>query len=379
MSDKTEGRRTPLYDLHVSAGARMVDFGGWEMPVQYGGIISEHTAVREAAGAFDVSHMGRLMVSGADAEAFLQYAGTNDVTRLEDGQAQYSLLCNRDGGVRDDVLIYRLSETEYLVVVNASNREKILSWFDELGQELSGSAGGPRNVAITDRTIETVMIGVQGPKAVEMMDPLTQGAAGQLGYYRARPVTLFGGEGLISRTGYTGEDGFEVILDIDPGRRLWQHLKELAGDGALALAGLGARDTLRLEAGLPLYGNELDETINPIEAGLSRLVKLSKGGFVGRDALSGIAASGASRRLIGLIVEDGAIARQGSRVEARGVDAGEVTSGSFAPTVGGSISMALLNSGVAGDAGLQVVVRGQPHACRVVDLPFLERRKRKQT
>jgi aminomethyltransferase len=378
MNDKKNGKRTALYELHVAAGAKMIDFGGWEMPVQYEGIISEHNSVRESAGAFDVSHMGRLSVSGGNAEAFLQYVATNDVARLEIGQAQYSLLCNREGGVKDDVLIYRLADERFLVVVNASNREAVLSWFDEVRKELAQKRGRPLDLGVDDRTLETVMIGVQGPGAMELLQPLTAVSLEQLKYYRAQSGEVAGGEALVSRTGYTGEDGFEVILEAEAGRQLWERLSDQRASGTLALAGLGARDTLRLEAGMPLYGHELTEQINPIEVGLSRVVRLDKGDFVGREALAAVAADGPARRLVGLVVEDGAMARQGTAVEVDGAQVGEVTSGSFSPTLGASIAMALVESSVPADAPLQVVVRGQPHPCRVADLPFFHRRRRAQ-
>lgn len=310
----SELKRTPLHDLHLAAGARMVEFGGWTMPVQYAGIIAEHLKVREAAGAFDLSHMGRVYVSGRGAGAILQVLTTNDVLALDVGRAQYSLICNRDGGVRDDVLVTRLGEQDYLLVVNAANREKVLAWMDEV----AAADGGAGDFSVADRTFETVMVGVQGPRSAALLRPLTGFDLEGLAYYHAAETTVGGAPAVVSRTGYTGEDGFEVILEAPAGLELWRSLEALASSGELALAGLGARDTLRLEAGMPLYGHELDESTNPLEAGLKRFVRLEKPDFVGREALAEVAETGPRRRLVGLEVPDRAIARQGMPVQAGG-------------------------------------------------------------
>lgn len=376
MSEEGELRRTPLYDLHLEAGAKMVEFGGWLMPVQYAGIIAEHREVRETAGIFDLSHMGRLFVRGIDAVPFLQALATNDVTRLALGQVQYSLICNRQGGVQDDILVYRVGEAEYLLVVNASNRLKVLGWMDEVKAGLRERAGSA-DVSIQDRTLETVMIGVQGPSSVALLQPLTDLPLEGLRYYHVAPGRVMSAEGLVSRTGYTGEDGFEVILPAEAGLRLWQQLARVAATDAAALAGLGARDTLRLEAGMPLYGHELEETINPFEAGLERFVHLEKPELVGREALLEVAASGPRRRLVGLEVLDRAIARQGTPLMVGGEEVGAVTSGSYSPTLDLSIAMALIGSEVAGTRPpVEVVIRDTAHPARIVDLPFYRRRRK---
>lgn len=381
---ESELKRTPLYDLHVAAGAKMVEFGGWMMPVQYSGIIAEHKKVREAVGVFDLSHMGRVYVGGRDAERFVQMLATNDASKLAVGQVQYSLICNLDGGIRDDILVYRLGDGEYLLVVNASNRTKVLGWMDELlggvGPAEGAQVGAPlqkAGVAITDRTLETVMVGIQGPASASILQPLTDLPLESLRYYRGAPGKVMGAEGYLSRTGYTGEDGFEVILPIEAGRRLWQRLEKDAAAAGGGLAGLGARDTLRLEAGMPLYGHELGEGTNPFEAGLDRYVELGKPELVGRDALRRVAAAGPARRLVGLEVTDRAIARQGTPVMAGGAEAGAVTSGSFSPTLDRSIAMALVAAGVAATRpSLEVSVRGASHPAVVVELPFYKRKRK---
>lgn len=376
MSVESELRRTPLYDLHLAAGAKMVEFGGWLMPVQYAGIIAEHKKVREAAGIFDLSHMGRVYVGGGDAERFLQMLATNDLSRLAVGQVQYSLICNREGGVRDDILAYRLGDGEYMLVVNASNRPKILGWMDEVLSDLRSRARSVQ-VTITDRTLETAMVGVQGPSSMALLQPLTDLPLAGIGYYHGAPARVIGVEGYISRTGYTGEDGFEVILPGGASRQLWQRLEQAASAVGGALCGLGARDTLRLEAGMPLYGHELEEGVNPFEVGLDRYVHPDKPELVGRDALRRIAATGPRRRLVGLEVTDRAIARQGTPVVAGGGEVGRVTSGSFSPTLDRSIAMALVTPEVASERPpLEVSVRGAAHPASIVNLPFYRRRRK---
>lgn len=374
MSDGENLRRTALCDLHLRAGAKMIGFGGWEMPVQYAGIVAEHRKVRESAGVFDVSHMGRLFLSGRDAGDFLQFTATNDVRSLSPGQALYTLVCNQDGGVRDDMLISRIGD-EYLMVPNASNHEKIVGWIGEL---LANFRGGGAQVVLADRTADTVMIAVQGPRAQEILQPYVEIDLNGVRFFRLGRTRVMGADGIVSRTGYTGEDGFEVILPNDAGIALWSRFVEVAASGTIALAGLGARDTLRLESGLPLYGHELSEEINPVEAGLARFVRDGEGDFVGREALVRIARAGSERRLVGLEIADGAIARQGTVVQSNGADVGLVSSGTFSPTLERSIAMAFVASEVANSRPpISVIVRGNTHPSQVVDLPFFHRRKRK--
>ncbi|HEX2988781.1 MAG TPA: glycine cleavage system aminomethyltransferase GcvT [Chloroflexota bacterium] len=377
MMDDGTLSRTPLYDLHVAAGAKMVEFGGWLMPVQYSGIIEEHRKVRSTVGLFDLSHMGRISVSGPDCAQYLQALATNDLGKLEPGKVQYSLICNRSGGVRDDILVYCLGKSEYLLVVNASNRQKVLGWMGEIKEGLKEQKGSA-DVDIEDQTVETVMVGLQGPLSQQTLQPLTSLLLDPVRYYRSSLGTVMGVEGLISRTGYTGEDGFEIIVPADAGSALWEELARAVAARNGVLAGLGARDTLRLEAGMPLYGHELDETINPFEVRLDRYVHLEKSEMVGREALQEVASSGPKRCLIGLEVSDRAIARQGTPVMLDGVEVGRVTSGSYSPTLDLSIAMALVRSDVAAARpSLCVSVRGGSHEAHVVDMPFYRRAKSK--
>jgi aminomethyltransferase len=353
--------RTPLYDWHVSHGARMVDFAGWDMPVQYTSIRDEHTAVRTAAGAFDISHMGRLSFGGADALALIQQVTTNNAATMKDFQARYSLVCNEQGGVQDDVLVYRWPYG-WAMVVNASNREKIVTW---LGQHK-----GARDVQIMDQTTGTCMVAVQGLRALELCHGLTEADAGGLAYYHATP-TRFRGKGcVVSRTGYTGEDGLEVMVGAAQATELWE---EIIRRGAKP-CGLGARDTLRLEAGMPLYGHELTEETDPFQAGLAWAVKMEKGDFIGREALARRRADPGLRRRVGLELEGKRIAREGALILHEGREVGKVTSGTFAPTLERSIAMAYLDPGLttAGTA-CAVDVRGKPEPARVVPLPFYRR------
>ena len=355
--------RTPLYDCHVAHGARMVDFAGWDMPVQYSSIIDEHTAVRNSAGLFDISHMGRLSFAGPDALALIQVVFTNNAATLKDGQVRYGLVCNAAGGIRDDVLVYRWPDG-YAMVVNASNRPKIVSWLTE--------HKGDRSVEVSDRTLETVMIAVQGPRALELSRGLTPADAGQLSYYHATPTTYRGQPCVVSRTGYTGEDGLEFMVGAGQGTELWQ---ELIGRGAKP-CGLGARDTLRLEAAMPLYGHELTEEIDPLQAGLGWAVKMDKGDFIGRQALERCRQDKTRRQRVGLELDGKRIAREGAAVLLDDKEIGGVTSGTFSPTLEKAIAMAYVAPSYSAIGTVcEVDVRGKPAAARVVSLPFYRRPK----
>jgi aminomethyltransferase len=341
----------------------MVDFAGWDMPVQYTSIVEEHQAVRSAAGLFDISHMGRLSFAGPDSLALIQAVYTNNAATLKDGQARYGLVCNAHGGIRDDVLVYRWPYG-YAMVVNASNRQKIVGWMAE------HKAG--RNVEVSDRTADTCMVAVQGPQAVALCRGLTAADAGQLRYYYAAPTTFQGQPCIVSRTGYTGEDGLEFMVGAAQGVALWE---ELVRHGAKP-CGLGARDTLRLEAAMPLYGHELSEDIDPFQAGLDWAVKLDKGEFIGREALLRRRQDPALRRRVGLEVEGKRIAREGAAVLRDGREVGRVTSGTFAPTVNKALAMAYVEpDATAAGTALEVDVRGKPAAARVAPLPFYRRAK----
>jgi aminomethyltransferase len=355
--------RTPLYDWHVSHGARMVEFGGWDMPVQYTSIVEEHTTVRTAAGIFDISHMGRLSFGGPDALDLIQHVITNNAATMKDMQARYALVCNTGGGIRDDVLVYRWPYG-WAMVVNASNREKIVGWLAE--------HKGARNVQIMDQTTSTCMIAVQGPKAVQLCDGMFAADAGQLAYYHAMPTQYRGKGCVVSRTGYTGEDGLEIMTSAVQAVELWE---DLLARGAKP-SGLGARDTLRLEAAMPLYGHELNEDINPFQAGLAWAVKLDKGEFIGRDALLRRREDPALHRRVGLEVEGKRPAREGAKVLCEGKEIGQVTSGTLTPTLNKAVAMAYVDPAcTAPGTACEVDIRGKPASARVVTLPFYGRPK----
>lgn len=357
--------KTSLIDWHRAHQARLVEFAGWEMPIQYTTIIEEHHAVRSQAGLFDISHMGRLYIRGADAEVFLNLVVTIDVSRLSPGRIRYALATNEQGGVRDDVLVYRL-ENEFLVVVNASNREKIVEFWNFQSQKFS-------DVQIDDKTLVTSMIAVQGPKAVDIIRQDFPHAA-DLRYYHSVQESGQGGDFLISRTGYTGEDGFEFIGSPDEINAIWSYLYE-QNQPTLQACGLGCRDTLRLEAGMPLYGHELSETIDPLSAGLKFAVSLTKESFLGKDQMTSISEAGLEKQRVGLELEGRRIAREGATVETPdGHTIGEVTSGTFSPTLDKSIAMAYvpLESGAIGTK-LLINIRGKTHPAIVTSLPFYQR------
>jgi aminomethyltransferase len=355
--------RTPLYDWHMAHGARMVDFAGWDMPVQYTSIIDEHTAVRTAAGLFDISHMGRLSFGGPDALALIQKVYTNNAAAMKDMQVRYGLVCNDQGGIRDDVLVYRWPYG-WAMVVNASNREKILGWLAE-------SKGG-LNVDIRDQTTDTCMIAVQGPKAVALCQGLTEADGGKLSYYHAAPTRYQGKQCVISRTGYTGEDGIEIMIGKDMAAPVWE---DLVRRGAKP-CGLGARDTLRLEAAMPLYGHELSEEIDPFQAGLDWAVKMDKGDFRGREALVRRRADVKLPKRVGLELPGKRIAREGAKVRAGANEIGHVTSGTFSPTLNKTIAMAYVDpSFTARGTAVSVDIRGKDENARIVPLPFYKRAK----
>jgi aminomethyltransferase len=352
--------RTALYQWHVDHKARMVPFGGWDMPVQYAGIAPEHKAVRGAAGLFDISHMARVDVRGPGALALLEKVFTNSVASMKDGQVRYGLVCKEDGGVLDDVLVYRWDDG-FMAVINASNRGKVLAWLEPLRT-------GPA-VQIHDRTLETTMIAVQGPHSVELVRGLFPTDVSGLKYYFATRTKYRDSPCVVSRTGYTGEDGFEVIVPNALGLPLWG---ELTSRGA-APCGLGARDTLRLEAAMPLYGHELNESIDPIRAGLGWAVKLEKGDFIGRAALQAAATDGSKPVRVGLEIDGKRAAREGCAItDAGGSAVGTVTSGSLCPWLDRSLAMGYVEPRVA---AVGADVRGSKLLASVVPLPFYRRKK----
>lgn len=343
----------------------MVDFAGWDMPVQYTSIVQEHHAVRTGAGLFDISHMGRLVFSGPEADVFLDRLLTNDVASIEVGRVRYALVCDQSGGILDDVLVYRFQE-DYLLVVNASNRLKILEWIE--------THQNGHDVTVTDRTIDWAMLAVQGPRAVELVGPLADVPVADLGYYRCASAIVMGHESRVSRTGYTGEDGVELMVPAEVGLEVWQRLMETGAAVGLVAAGLGCRDTLRLEAAMPLYGHELSEDIDPYTAGLAFAVKPDAAGFIGREAVLELRDQTSRRRRIGLRLEGRRIAREGAAVFSENRRVGEVTSGTFSPTLEESIAMAYVDEGVADEGtALAVDIRGHRVDATIVTLPFYKR------
>ena len=376
--------KTPLYDLHIKYGAKIVDFHGWKMPLQYSGIIEEHINTRHNVSIFDVSHMGRFEVTGTEAFHVLQMLATNDISILDDNQALYSPICRNDGGIIDDLIIYRINSARYLVVVNASNRIKDFRWI---------SSHSKSAAVITDISDDTVLLAVQGPLALNVIEQVFP----KLNLARLKPfdliITSISAQGetdhdhaseegkedmqntknelLISRTGYTGEDGFELLFDSSL-TSIWEKLLQKGSPYNVKPAGLGARDTLRLEAGLMLYGNEMDETTTPFEVPLKWTVKLEKADFVGRQALSD---RPISKKLVGFEVLERRIARHGSRVQINGKVAGRVTSGSYSPTLKKSIGMCFVSPSVSSAQEIEIDIGGKIYRSKITPSTRFYKRK----
>ena len=374
MTMTTELLRTPLHDWHVKHGGRMVDFAGWSMPVQYTSIAEEHKATRSAVGVFDISHMGRLQFGGPNVTQFLDSVVTRRVTDLKPNQIRYGLVCNEEGGILDDVLIYGGTSDgahPYSMVVNASNREKIVAWLNE---HAVGSG-----VSILDNTTHTAMIAVQGPKVIDLAQELFETAAPivDMRYYTYARGYWVGNALMVSRTGYTGEDGVEIICDASRAAELWECVVDHAAIAGGMAAGLGARDTLRLEAAMPLYGHELSETINPIQAGLNFAVNLGARKFIGSDALERFAADKSQPVRIGLQCDGKRVPRQGCPVLHNNKIVGEVTSGTYSLTLNRPIAMAYVQpSASAIGTQLTTDIRGTHHPAVVVPIPFYQREKK---
>jgi aminomethyltransferase len=361
-------RHTPLHAVHVAAGARMVPFGGWDMPVQYTGIIEEHRAVRTRAGLFDVSHMGEAEMTGPGAVSLVQRLVTNDLSRIAVGQAMYTPMCTPEAGIIDDLLVYRLEEHRLMLVVNAANTDADLAWI---------RSHLPRDAALVDRSAETALLALQGPRAAAILARVTRVPVDLIKYYWFRDgVDVAGRRALVSRTGYTGEDGFELYVAAEDAAPTWEALLEAGRRDGLVPAGLGARDTLRLEAGLLLHGNDMDQTTTPLEVGLGWTVKLQKGDFVGADVLRRQKAEGTTRRLAGFVVDDRAIARHGFPIVLDGRHAGHVTSGTFGPTVEKNIGLGFVPAAHATPGQrLAIEIRGRAVTAGVVKTPFYSRPK----
>ncbi|MEV8457015.1 glycine cleavage system aminomethyltransferase GcvT [Streptomyces sp. NPDC052095] len=369
----TAPRLTALDALHRSLGATMTDFAGWDMPLRYASERDEHNAVRTRAGLFDLSHMGEITVTGAGAAAFLNFALVGNIGTIAVGRARYTMICAEDGGILDDLIVYRLGETEYMVVANAGNAQIVLD-------ALTGRAEG-FDAEVRDDRDAYALIAVQGPESPAILASVTDADLDGLKYYAGLPGTVAGVPALIARTGYTGEDGFELFVAPADAEQLWKALTEAGASRGLVPCGLSCRDTLRLEAGMPLYGHELTTGLTPFDAGLGRVVKFEKeGDFVGREALeaaAGRAEAAPPRKLVGLVAEGRRVPRAGFPVTVGGEVVGEVTSGAPSPTLGKPIAMAYVDAAHAapGSEGVAVDIRGSHEPYEVVALPFYKRRK----
>lgn len=358
--------KTPLYSAHVAQKAKMIPFGGWLMPVSYESVLSEHKAVRETCGIFDVSHMGEIRVKGTDAQKFLQWITINDVTRLKSGAGQYSALLNDNGGMIDDLIVYRLGDDEFFICVNASNRDKDFQWI--LGKSKNF------NVTVSNESDDWAQIAVQGPNSSEVLRSIL--AAEYEAGFRGLPYThimnikLFGTPSLIARTGYTGEHGYEIYLPKAVAEQTWMALLEQSSKYGVRPIGLGARDTLRLEACYLLYGNDMNDHVSPLEAGIAWATKLDKGDFIGRGALLAAKAAGLKRHMVAFKMIDDGIPRHGMNVFVKDAPAGEITSGSVLPTVGGAGGLALVATTLKEGDEFFVDIRGTKKRAQVVKRPL---------
>jgi len=360
-------KHTPLNAVHRQMGAKMVPFGGWDMPVQYRGILEEHKAVRSAAGIFDVSHMGEVEFRGPAALEALQHLTSNDASRLSVGQVQYSALTTEAGTFVDDLTVYKFADDRYLVTVNASNIDKDFAWMREHTQG---------NVEVRNLSDETALIAIQGPRAVEILQKLTPLNLSGIKYYWFAQGTVLGRDAVVSRTGYTGEDGFEVYLQPQHAAGLWNTLLELGTPLGLLPCGLGARDTLRLEAKMALYGNDIDDRHTVLEADLGWILKLEKGEFIGKTPLAGQKAEGIRRKLVGFEMIGRGIARSHYPIVKNGQPIGEVTSGSPAPWLQKNIGLGYVAVGhSAVGTEFEVMIRDNPVAAKVVPTPFYKRKR----
>ena len=361
--DDTALRQTPLHEEHEALDARMVPFAGYAMPVQYPtGMVKEHQAVRNDAGLFDVSHMGEFEIRGPEALDLIQHLLTNDASKLSVGQAQYTVLCKPDGGALDDGLVYRFDDS-YMVVVNAANLEKDRAWFEKEAEDF--------DVEFADRSGEIALLALQGPKAQTVLAPLTDTDLDEIEFYRFAEGAVAGVDGVIARTGYTGEDGFELYVPAGEAPTVWQALLRSGTEHNLLPAGLGARDSLRLEVGYILYGNDLDEEHTPLEAGLGWVVKLDKGDFIGRDALARQKEEGVDQKLVGFVLQERGFPRQGYEIRHDGETVGEVTSGVLSHSLGQGIGLGYVPT-AASEPGteLEIVIRGTAVPAVVQKPPF---------
>lgn len=359
-------KRTAFYDVHAGLGGKIVEFAGYEMPVQYTGIVEEHQRVRTHVGLFDVSHMGEVEIRGRDALAFLQKITVNDVAKLAPGRVQYSAMCYEDGGIVDDLLVYHMGD-HYLTVINASNTAKDIAWMRK---------NLPGDVELKDVSDATSLLAVQGPQSKATLQKITDAALDPLEYYHWIRGKVAGQEMIISRTGYTGELGYELYFPSDRalGERIWGAIMEAGKEFGIGPTGLGARDTLRLEMGFCLYGNDIDQTTHPLEAGLGWITKQDKGPFNGREVLLRAKAEGLKRRLVGFVLDEKGFPRHGYPISAAGRPVGTVTSGTFSPTLEKGIGMGYVPPELAKPgSSIQIVIRNTPVPATVVTLPFIKK------
>ncbi|NYB75779.1 glycine cleavage system aminomethyltransferase GcvT [Sedimentibacter hydroxybenzoicus DSM 7310] len=363
-------KQTPLYENHLELKGKIIDFGGWALPVEYTGILAEHEAVRTKAGLFDVSHMGEITVKGQDAEKYIQAVVTNDITVLTDNQIVYTTMCYTDGGVVDDLLVYKHNNEDYLLVVNASNTDKDYEWFKE--NEFG-------NVTVENVSEKYAQLALQGPNAQDILQKLVTEDLNKIEFYHFLDNIDVGGmKTLVSRTGYTGEDGFELYFASEDGPKMWKLLLEAGKEEGLVPAGLGARDTLRFEACLPLYGHEIDRDITPLEAGLGFCVKLAKDNFIGKESLAEQKAAGLKRKLVGFEMVDRGIPRSHYEVYADGNKVGYVTTGSFSPTLKKNIGLALIETAYAKEGTeIEIAVRNRNLKAVVIKKPFYTKKYKK--
>lgn len=360
-------QHTPLHDAHKALGAKLVDFAGWEMPIHYSGVVDEYHAVRRAAGLFDVSHMGRLALSGSGALAFLQRAATNDASRLAVGDSHYSMVCNPQGGIKDDIFVYRLKPDAFLLCVNASNREKLVAWLQE-------QAAGAASVRLADRSAELAQLALQGPASTSILASLDVPGLADLKPRRCLETSLLGISTLMTRTGYTGEVGYELYVPAEHAARLWSELMDHGRAAGLKAAGLGARDLLRLDMAYLLYGNDIGEETTPLEAGAEWVVSFDKGDFIGREALTRQRATGPGRRLAAFELLEKAVPRHGFKILADGSVIGEVTSGNLSPMLQKGIGLGYVPAALAGvGSALAIDIRGRHIPAVVVKPPFYRR------
>ncbi len=365
-----ELKRTPLFEAHKNLGAKLVDFGGWEMPVQYSSIIEEHTTTREKAGLFDVSHMGEILVTGKDAKKYLNMLVTNDVNLLVPKKVIYTLIPNDNGGVVDDMLIYMMSDEEFLLVVNASNSDKDFAWFEKKFAKLSGGS-----VKVENQSAQYAQIALQGPCAQEILQTLVDYDLNKIEFFFYDYLTIDGVSAIVSRTGYTGEDGFEVYCCTTQVEKVWNKILEAGKPFGLCPVGLGARDTLRFEAGLPLYGHEISDTITPIEASLKFFTKIDKGDFCGKPVIEEQVVNGAKKKLIGLELIGKGVPRADYRIEKDGADIGYITSGTHSPTFKKGLAMVLIDTAFAKvGTEVDVVIRDNRVPAKIVKIPFYKKK-----